>query len=236
MATFALVLTISFLGRGAWFQLLAMTVGLWLLAVVVSIPLGQLLRRSFVVLPFIVGALALPFTTPGDILWRLPLLGWGVTGAGLAAAGALIWRAWLAVQSFVLLSGTTPIEEVLWSLQALKVPALFLAIVGFAYRYLYVLVEEAGRMLRARRSRMPGKPRGRWTLSRRLRAAGGLIGTLFLRALARSERVYEAMLGRGYDGTVRQPGHPRMGAGEWWGLMGLFVALGAILLWTGLGG
>ncbi|MFN8419569.1 MAG: energy-coupling factor transporter transmembrane component T [Anaerolineae bacterium] len=50
---------------------------------------------------------------------------------------------------------------------------------------------------------MPDRRSGgslRW----RAQVAGGMIGNLFLRSYERSERVYAAMLSRGYQGQVRQ--------------------------------
>lgn len=44
-------------------------------------------------------------------------------------------------------------------------------------------------------------------LSFNLKTFGGLIGTLFLRSYERSERVYQAMLARGYRGE-RLPSYP----------------------------
>ncbi len=75
------------------------------------------------------------------------------------------------------------------------------------WRYLFVLADEALRLLRARQARSgqtdrPGlKPGG--SLSWRGRVAGGMAGSLFLRAFERSDRIYMAMVARGYDGEVR---------------------------------
>jgi cobalt/nickel transport system permease protein len=68
----------------------------------------------------------------------------------------------------------------------------------FMYRYLYVLTDELDRMVKARRSRTFRRS-GRldWGL------LTGLIGVLFLRSLERGERVHNAMLARGWDGTIR---------------------------------
>ena len=37
----------------------------------------------------------------------------------------------------------------------------------------------------------------------RAKVLGGMIGSLFLRSYERSERIYAAMLSRGFDGSVR---------------------------------
>ena len=41
------------------------------------------------------------------------------------------------------------------------------------------------------------------SLAWRARVTGGMAGSLFLRALERSDRIYMAMVSRGYDGEVR---------------------------------
>lgn len=234
IGTFALVLSVSLLPPGAWGALLSLTVVTWGLTIAGELRLSVLLRRSLVAIPFLLGALVLPVTTPGEVAGNLPLLGWSVTEQGLVLAASLIWRAWLAIQAFILLSATTRVEGILWALQALGVPALFVAVVGFTYRYFHVLAAEAGRMLRSRRSRITGAPATAPGVGQRLRISGGLIGALFLRGLARSERVYAAMIARGYDGTVRRLRRHRLGRGDWWGLAGLVGVLAAVLGWTTL--
>ena len=66
------------------------------------------------------------------------------------------------------------------------------------YRYVFVLVDEMLRMRRARDSRNFGGGR-----RRQLKTIGNMIGTLFIRSYERGERIYAAMLSRGFDGKVR---------------------------------
>jgi cobalt/nickel transport system permease protein len=65
-------------------------------------------------------------------------------------------------------------------------------------RYLHVLFDELGRMTIARRART-FRPGGlvSWTL------LTSLISMLLLRSFERSERVHDAMIARGWDGTLR---------------------------------
>ncbi|MCX5999217.1 MAG: energy-coupling factor transporter transmembrane component T, partial [Chloroflexi bacterium] len=69
---------------------------------------------------------------------------------------------------------------------------------SFAYRYIFVLVDEAMRMWRARESRSLGRKR-LW----QIRTLGSMIGILFIRSYERGERVYAAMVSRGYEGRIR---------------------------------
>jgi cobalt/nickel transport system permease protein len=96
-------------------------------------------------------------------------------------------------------------------------------VASFAYRYIFVLVDEAERMERARDSRCYG---GRWLWHARV--IGQMIGTLFLRGYERSERVYVAMVSRGFDGRIVAPAEARMAAGDYAFVaasVGFFVAL-----------
>jgi len=105
-------------------------------------------------------------------------------------------------------------------MRAVKIPRLLVAIFGLMWRYLFVLADEALRLLRAREARSAESPtsppqgkgtpfpwQGRgWGLGPLLwrgQVAGGMVGNLFLRSLERGERIYAAMAARGYDGEVR---------------------------------
>jgi cobalt/nickel transport system permease protein len=79
----------------------------------------------------------------------------------------------------------------------LKIPAIFVLLLSFLYRYLYLLWDEAEQMQRARNLRYFG---GRW--SRQVSLLGRLAAALFLRSYERAERVQKAMISRGWTGEV----------------------------------
>ena len=90
---------------------------------------------------------------------------------------------------------------------------MLVSIVAFMYRYVFVLVDEAQRLLRARAARSAGVGAGTGgTIAWRARVSGGMAGSLFLRTYERSERIYLAMLARGFDGEVRVQGARRLSA------------------------
>ncbi len=160
------------------------------------------LTRGLLSLPFMLAAVPLLWTTPGDAAWAvsLPFTQIAITTPGLIKVSSILIKAWLSVEAAVLLSATTPIPELLAGLQALKVPPTLVSIAGFMLRYLHVLTDEASRLLRARASRSPGKPAA--GIAWRAQVAGGMAGSLILRSMERSERVYAAMLARGYNGRL----------------------------------
>jgi cobalt/nickel transport system permease protein len=118
----------------------------------------------------------------------------GILGVTLA----ILAKNSLAFLAVLLLANVTPFPRILHALGALGTPAVLVATLHFMYRYLHVLADELDRMVKARRARS-FKRSGRldWGL------LTGLIGVLFVRAFERGERVYAAMLARGWDGTIR---------------------------------
>jgi cobalt/nickel transport system permease protein len=99
----------------------------------------------------------------------------------------------------------------------LRIPTMLTTIVAFLYRYLFVLTDEVIRLLRARQSRsaaIPGLASGR-NLVWRARVTGNMAGQLFLRSYERSDRIYNAMLARGYTGLLRTLNAHVMHASDW---------------------
>jgi cobalt/nickel transport system permease protein len=204
--TLAFVLCVSLTPMGAW------PVYVLLLAVVLSASIlaelgpAFVLRRAWVALPFALAALPLLVTVQGAPLLAIPVGPWllAVSAAGLERFLSIALKSWLSVQMAILLTASTPLPDLLVALRALRLPKLLVAILGLMWRYLAVLGDEAMRMIRAREARSGSRnERSGGTLGWRARVTGAMAGTLFLRGYERSERIYDAMLARGYDGTIR---------------------------------
>lgn len=155
---------------------------------------GWLLTRSMIELPFVLFAVALPFLAAGD---RVEVLGLSLAEEGLYGAWNILAKGTLGVLASLLLAATTTVRDLIVGLDRLRCPQVLTQIATFMLRYLDVLVGEARRMRVARVSR-GDDPRFLWQL--RGLAAG--VGALFLRAFERGERVYLAMLSRGYTGRM----------------------------------
>ena len=153
-----------------------------------------LLSRALIEVPFVVFAVALPFLGSGD---RVEALGLSLSVDGLHGAWNILAKGTLGVLVSLLLAATTTTRDLIVGLDRLHCPQVLTQIATFMLRYLDVLVGEARRMRVARISR-GDDPRFLWQL--RGFAAG--IGALFLRAFERGERVYLAMLSRGYTGRM----------------------------------
>jgi cobalt/nickel transport system permease protein len=114
-----------------------------------------------------------------------------------AVVGLLLARNSLAFLAVIALSAKTGFLPLLRALRQLKIPSVLVGTLYFMYRYVHVLSDERDRMLQARRARNFGRIGVReWPL------LAGLIAVLFLRSLERGERVHDAMLSRGWDGTL----------------------------------
>ena len=194
---------------GKWTGFALMMALVWLAAGVSRVGLLRVFLRSLVAIPFILIALPTVFTKPGAPLFELDLALFALTGTqeGLDFFISVLLKSWTSVTAAVVLTATTPPLRLLEALRSIRIPAVLVAIVMLMYRYLFVLVEEAQSMMRARAARSAAiGPKSGGSLVWRAKSAGGMAGSLFIRTLDRSERIYMAMVARGYDGTLRQAG------------------------------
>ena len=97
----------------------------------------------------------------------------------------------------MVLTSTTSFPDVIAGLEAMRMPRMLVLIASLMYRYLYVIVEDVGRMRSALAARAY-RPRHALQAS----AIGKVASALFLRTYERGERVHLAMLARGYRGRM----------------------------------
>ncbi len=181
--------------------------------------LGFTFKRSFVALPFALVAVSAIFSPIGEPLaeWRLGFITLIPTDFGLIRFFSILVRSWLSVQMAILLVATTQFPDLIHALEHLRVPKSLTTIVAFLYRYLFVLVDEVYRLLRARDARsagLPGQKHG-GSLLWRARVTGSMAGQLFLRSYERSERIYNAMVSRGYSGHIRTLNPHELNRRDW---------------------
>jgi len=164
------------------------------------------LKRSFVALPFVLIAITVLVSLPGSPVFTFRLMMWDftITDAGLLRFESIIIRSWLSVQMAILLVATARFPDIIHALEHLRVPMIITTIIAFLYRYLFVLVDEVFRLLRAREARSAAVTGSRsgGSVTWRAGVAGHMAGQLFLRSYERSDRVYNAMLSRGYTGHM----------------------------------
>jgi cobalt/nickel transport system permease protein len=175
------------------------------LALASRIPASYFYLRASVVTPFILtmGAfrlLAGVSDTPAGL---------SVDAAAIPASAAVIVKGYAAVVLLSLLVATSGIARILWALESLHAPRVVVLVSNLMFRYFDLLLDEWAAMNRARASRGGD----RLKLSR-IRILASEIGLLFVRSWERAERVHQAMLSRGFTGSLPGRGVERRFSGN----------------------
>ncbi len=180
-----------------------------------DIPVLFLVKKILIVSPFAVFiGMFNPIFDPGTVVF----IGMKFS-AGWVSFLSILVKFTLTISAALLLIATTSFPGVCNALRRFGMPALFVSQLLFLYRYLFVLLEEAMRIVRARDMRSFGQ-RGM-----DVRTAVRIIGMLFLRTVERAERIYSAMLSRGFSGDI-----PSMKRQMFRGIDLLFVAVTVVVL------
>lgn len=165
------------------------------LVIISGVPLTWIIKRAALVLPI---ALGIAVFAP---LGRLEVLSAAGVAAAYAANWPLVWsivsKAWFSALTVLIVSSTTPLPRILGALEWLRLPDVFLTLLTFLYRFTGVFAGQLNAMRRSVASRAPGMSPRRTVL-----LYGHLAGNLFIRAYERGERIYAAMLSRGYTGVL----------------------------------
>lgn len=206
LVTIAFIISNALLPDGAWIAFALAWIFILIANVFSQLGIGFTFRRSFIALPFALAAITVLFSIPGQAVSSFHFLMWNftITDAGLLRFVSIVIRSWLSVQMAILLVAVTEFPKIVHALNHLRVPTIITVIISFLYRYLFVLADEVLRLLRARQARsaaVAGKNPG-GSVMWRARIAGHMAGQLFLRSYERSDRIYNAMLSRGYKGEL----------------------------------
>lgn len=206
LVTVIFIVSNALLPDGAWLAFLLAWLFTLAANVLSKLGIGFTLKRSIIALPFALIAITVLFSIPGEPLATFHFLSsqFTVTDNGLLRFVSILIRSWLSVQMAILLVAVTRFPDLIHALEHLRVPAILTTIIAFLYRYLFVLTDEVFRLLRAREARsgaVTGSRSGGGVLWR-AKIAGNLAGQLFLRSFERSDRIYNAMLSRGYAGRL----------------------------------
>ena len=206
-ATVAFVIAVVATPRHAVWAFAADAAIVATVVVVARVPRRALLGGLRLELPFVAFAVLLPLLG-GDP--RVEVAGVSLSVPGSWGAFAILAKGTLGVAASVVLAATTTAADLVRGLERLRVPKVLVSIAGFMVRYLTILTGEAERMRVARQSR-GYEPRWLWQAG----AMGASVGTLFVRAYERGERVHLAMCARGYDGTMPELGGRRATGRDW---------------------
>lgn len=175
------------------------------------LPLGAMLRRAALVLPFTI-TFAVVSWLSGDPLRAVTLL----TKSALSSLAAMT------------LIATTPLPRLLHGLEALGTPVILTTVVQFVYRYLSVLAEQAARMRQAAQCR---GGRGRNARRSRRQAAAGALAVLFGHSLERAQGIHHAMVSRGFRGHMPLVAPARFQASDAVFVLAALVIAGGLFTW-----
>jgi len=231
--TLAFILTMALLPIGAWpVYVLMLTLSLSI-TVLSELGLKYVLKRSLLAIPFVLAAVPLLFTAPGPALLTIPIgsLSLTITSTGLERLLSIMFKSWVSVQVAIVFAAATPFPDMLLAMRAVRIPRLIVSLFGLMWRYMFVMVDEAIRLMRARAARsgaIEGSKSG-GSIVWRAKVTGGMAGNLFIRSIERGERIYDAMAARGYDGEVRSEPLPGMSSGSRLVLLSGFILLAVLL-------
>lgn len=156
----------------------------------------SLFKRILVIIPFVVlVAVFLPFFGFGE---TIKFFGINVYVEGLKKFIDILMKTFLSVFCSAVLVESTDFQDLLKGFEKLKLPTIMVVLISFTYRYFSVIFKEAQRMKQARdvRSTTHG-------IIWQIKTFGNILGQLFIRSYERSERVYQAMVIRGFSGEIK---------------------------------
>jgi cobalt/nickel transport system permease protein len=163
----------------------------WLAGLPAHFVAGGVKWAILFLLPFFI---IMPLSYPGEDAIRLA--GLPFAWEGLRLAVLIVIKAVAIVLTAYSIFGSCRFDVSMLALQRLKCPKIIVQMLLFTYRYVFVFLAEMQRMETAMRARGFIKR----TDLRTLRVIGNFIGTLLIRSFERTERIYKAMLSKGYQG------------------------------------
>lgn len=158
-----------------------------------GIGFGSVLIKSCYVLPFIVCIGVFNPFIDREIVFYIGNIG---VSKGWVTFVSIILRGLFSMQAVIILISACGFNGMCRGLERMGVPVFLTVQLQFVYRYLSVILSEALDMRRARAARGYGRK------SMPVRMWGTFVGQLFLRTLARGERIHQAMLARGFSGRI----------------------------------
>jgi cobalt/nickel transport system permease protein len=205
ITTLVFIITVVSFGKYEIAALLPFFIYPVILCAAGNVPPGYLLKKLILVAPFAVMIGIFNPLLDREILMQLGDR--GISGGWVSFVSILL-RFVLTVGAALILIAVTGFNAVCAALEKLGVPRVFTVQLMFLYRYLFVLVDEASRLVRARSLRAVGSGAGG------LKAFGSMVGHLLLRTMDRAQRIYLAMCCRGFDGEIHTTTALKFGPAE----------------------
>lgn len=147
-----------------------------------------LVKRTIYVFPFLI-FMAIPL-----------LIGGGIPPSDERVTLVLLltFKSLTSLYIMFMIFSSQPIIELLNGLAYMKLPKLFISIVFLSWRYVFLLGEKLSNMYKALIARL-FKPSVRKSS---LKIYGQVMGGMLIKSIDTSDKVYRAMVSRGFDGTI----------------------------------
>lgn len=194
LATLLFVLVVMSYPRYEVSALMPLFVYPFVLIAMAKLPVGYLFKKIAVAAPF---ALFVGLFNPLLDRQAAGTIGSLTISGGWLSFGSIMIRFFLTVSVALILVACTGIHRLCAGLERMGMPRVFAVQLLFLYRYFFVIGDEGLRMRRSVEIRSAGSQ------ALGFRVYGHLIGHLLLRAMDRAQRIYRAMVARGFDGGIR---------------------------------
>ena len=154
-------------------------------------------KRVLLLLPFGGFVIAFqPFIHPGNIIWQGPYSWLFITDTGLNWTVLLFARLLVCLTAIVILSSTSPMQEVVQSFRKLGMPRDLAMILTIMVRFLFIFVDELRDIRQSMTSRNFDPFNDKISYKWRVKQVGYSIAMMFLKAYEKGERIYLSMASR----------------------------------------
>jgi len=210
LATFLFTVVVISLPRTSVSILFCYAVGPFAVLVLGGIPLRFVFKHILIVSPFVLilalsnvlydrTAITIAF---GPFSWQ-STLGW-------VRCYVIVGKFTVTMMALIALVSTTRFSDLLTGLQKLHLPKVLIMQLGFLYRYIFILIDRAQHILRARQIRRLRSLGAR----KEMKVAAAMVGSLLVRSLETAENVGIAMEGRGFSGRWHSLSGHKAGRGN----------------------
>jgi len=202
----------------------------FVVSMIAKIPLSRVLFRLTALAGFLgMFLVVMPFTVATHVGDTIVVFGgmdqFGLNLRGLILAATIIAKAVAIALLMEPLVSTAPLPVTLHGLSRLGAPDMVAQMVLLSHRYVHVFRHEARRMAAGMQVRGFSVKTDLETM----RAIANFLGMLFVRSFERTERVFDAMRARGYNGQVHAPSELHINFADVCGTV-IILSVGAALL------
>jgi cobalt/nickel transport system permease protein len=225
LVTFLFTAVVIALPKASLSILFCYAIGPFTVLVIGGIPLRFVFKHILIVSPFVlVLALSCVIYDKTAITVAFGPFSWHST-LGLVRCCVIVGKFIVTMMALIALVSTTRFSDLLTGLQKLYVPKVLIIQLGFLYRYIFILIDRAHHILRARQIRRLRN----LGVKKELKVAASMVGSLLVGSLETAENVNIAMHARGFSGNWHSLTGKNTGIGEFvFGFIALAFTIGLL--------